>query len=296
MAENCYELYRMKNAPALQSYRLRPYRYLREHGIQIKADDYDVVLRGDILPEESVKVLRKRLEQGIASAKINTPITRCSEADTESSSLCISIGDVLAVTRDGITAAYYVDPTRLILIPDFFYMPAGGALITVDTENCPLDGRKGSWMTVDSMMIDRRLYFLMQSLDYGKDAPYVVIDEQGREYAADKDGFTETSIEQVRKVAAELAAQIAAPDIAPNQTKPKLEVWQQYLENGEYLRAAEITEEQNYNMIDGRANNREPRRSVIDRLQEKQGQVSARSPQAREIDPIDQGDENRIRK
>ena len=276
MAENCYELYRMKNAPGLQSYRLRPYRYLREHGVRIKADDYDLVLRGDILPEENAKDIRKRLEH-MAHEGREVPVrSGCADTedkDDEMASLCISIGDVLAVTREGITAAYYVDPTRLILIPDFFCMPADGALITVDTENCPLDGRKGSWMTVDSMMIDHRLYFLMQSMDYGRDAPYVVVDEQGREYAADKDGFTEVSIEQVRKVAAELAAQKAGPNITSNQTKPKLEVWQQYLENGEYLRAAEITEEQNYNMIDGKMNNRAPKRSVIERLQEKQTEV-----------------------
>ena len=56
--------------------------------------------------------------------------------------------------------------------------------------------------------------------------------------------------------------------------KPKLEVWQQYFENGEYLRAAEITEEQNYNMIDGTMNNRAPKRSVLERLQEKQEKVN----------------------
>jgi hypothetical protein len=57
-----------------------------------------------------------------------------------------------------------------------------------------------------------------------------------------------------------------------------------YLENGEYLRAAEISEEQNYDMIDGRNNNRpeqsvkEPKAndaraekpSVLERLKEKQ--------------------------
>ena len=37
--------------------------------------------------------------------------------------------------------------------------------------------------------------------------------------------------------------------------KPKLETYQKYYENGEYLRSAELTEEQNYNMIDGRINN-----------------------------------------
>jgi hypothetical protein len=37
--------------------------------------------------------------------------------------------------------------------------------------------------------------------------------------------------------------------------------WMKYLENGEYLRAAEISEEQNYDMIDGRKNN-QPEQSM----------------------------------
>lgn len=52
-----------------------------------------------------------------------------------------------------------------------------------------------------------------------------------------------------------------------------METWQKSYENGEYLRSAEITEEQNYNMIDGRMNNLpvKPRKigkriSVLDRL------------------------------
>ncbi len=35
-----------------------------------------------------------------------------------------------------------------------------------------------------------------------------------------------------------------------------MEIWQKYYENGEYLRTAEAYGEQNYDMIDGRANNR----------------------------------------
>ena len=60
--------------------------------------------------------------------------------------------------------------------------------------------------------------------------------------------------------------------------------WMKYLENGEYLRAAEISEEQNYNMIDGRNNNRVAKKeekttdekpSLLGRLKEKQEQLSA---------------------
>ena len=52
------------------------------------------------------------------------------------------------------------------------------------------------------------------------------------------------------------------------------------MKTGEYLRSAEITEEQNYNMIDGRINNlpNKPRKiggrvSVLDRLHLKQAEI-----------------------
>lgn len=40
---------------------------------------------------------------------------------------------------------------------------------------------------------------------------------------------------------------------------PSLENWQKSYENGEYLRSAEMAEEQNYSMIDGRMNNMPPK-------------------------------------
>ena len=66
--------------------------------------------------------------------------------------------------------------------------------------------------------------------------------------------------------------------------KPGMENWQKAYENGEYLRSAEMTEEQNYNMIDGRMNNlpNKPRRiggriSVLDRLHLKQEEIARKS-------------------
>ena len=68
------------------------------------------------------------------------------------------------------------------------------------------------------------------------------------------------------------------------QEKPHFENWQKSYENGEYLRSAEITEEQNYNMIDGRMNNlpSKPRKigqriSVLDWLHLKQAEIAKRS-------------------
>lgn len=63
-----------------------------------------------------------------------------------------------------------------------------------------------------------------------------------------------------------------------------MENWQKAFENGDYLRVAEMTEEQNYSFIDGRTNNLPPKRekagqrpSVLKRLHEKQAAIAARS-------------------
>ena len=76
----------------------------------------------------------------------------------------------------------------------------------------------------------------------------------------------------------------------PNQTqqlpeqqkkKPELANWHKVMDNGEYLRSAEMAEEANYNMIDGLMNNtpkkknkNAPRRSVLKRLRKHQQKIA----------------------
>ena len=278
MVDDYYELFKLKSDKQIEDRRFRSYRYLQEHGIGVRSYDYYLVLRGDVGDSENVKMLRERLEKELGSVEILRDRHIEPDDTQKSASPCIKVSDILSITKAGLTTAYYVDPTKLILLPVFFHQPSSGALITIDTDNYPLDGRKGSWMTIDTLRLNGRNLFLMQSKDYGRDAPYVIVDEAGKEIAADKNGFTEATIEQIRKSLKELESHQIANAISDPGKKPKLEVWQQYFENGEYLRAAEISEEQNYNMIDGTMNNRAPRRSVIKRLQEKQTEVGHMVP------------------
>ena len=296
MAAGYYELYQLKPVSENRELRYRPLRYLREHAHSVTIDNYESMLWGDLQSGENVKMLRERLEKDLSQQSQTGEDPSRNDGARDATSLCINIGDVIAVTTDGLTAAYYVDPTNLILLPDFFHQPASGALITIDSDNFPLDGRKGSWMTIDTLRIDGRNLFLMQSETYGRDAPYVVIDEHGRELAADKNGFTADTIERIRQSLKEMETEQALQVSQSRDKKPRLEVWQQYFENGEYLRAAEITEEQNYNMIDGTMNNRTSKRSILERLQEKQGQVSSISTPARFQDSQSIEDAERIRK
>ena len=84
---------------------------------------------------------------------------------------------------------------------------------------------------------------------YGKDVAYVVLDHKGNVLVdSTYNGFDDV-------VKQKILDSLHPP--VQEQTegyKPKLDNWQKYMENGEYLRSAEITEEANYNMIDGLKN------------------------------------------
>lgn len=116
---------------------------------------------------------------------------------------------------------------------------------------------------------------------YGFDAAWVVLDEDGKLVVDNVyNSFDEAFQKQIKEYLNPVQ-NITEPQ---KQEKPPLENWQKSYENGEYLRSAEITEEQNYNMIDGRMNNlpSKPRKigqriSVLDRLHLKQAEIAKRS-------------------
>ena len=40
-----------------------------------------------------------------------------------------------------------------------------GALITMETENYQIDGKKGNWIATDTIIIDRKQFYLMEHID-----------------------------------------------------------------------------------------------------------------------------------
>ena len=77
----------------------------------------------------------------------------------------------------------------------------------------------------------------------------MVVSEDGKVVTDESRGFDETTLQKIRDF-------MCPPEkTVPASEKSQMEQWQKFYENGEYLRSAEMTEEQNYNMIDGRLNN-----------------------------------------
>jgi len=291
MSLNQYAVYQLKPDAAVRPLRYKTYQYLTENHLRVDADHYHQVYLATLIGDQDPNGIRRQLEKKLPPKFMGN---------------ALNVSDVIAVTKEGISTAYYVDKDSLIVIPGFFRSNSSAALITMDTEGFVFEDRKGSWMATDETVIDGRQFFLMASEQYGRNAAFAVVDDQGRRAADDTvNGFDEKTVEQIRQY-------MNPPEVAQDKTvaeKPPMEIWQKYYENGEYLRSAEAYGEQNYDMIDGRTNNRskealakkEPenekvsagqeteqqgetkqpalsgkRKSVLQRLKEKQAEVAAR--------------------
>ena len=193
----------------------------------------------------------------------------------------ISVSDVLVLNKEGVITSYYVEKEGFIVIAGFIRNGSSSALISFDTTDFHIEGKEGSWLAFDSIIIDGKEFFLMEHTTYGSDAAWVVLDEDGKLVVDNVyNGFDEAVQKEIQEYLNPVQI-IAEPQ---KQENPPLENWQKSYENGEYLRSAEITEEQNYNMIDGRMNNlpSKPRKigqriSVLDRLHLKQEEIAKRS-------------------
>lgn len=263
MDVNQFSVYQIKNTPHTRQIRFRSYEALQKKGIQVRYENYEQVYISRMQHEDTPERIRARLKQ-------NRP--------KNFSGHSISVSDVLVLNHEGEVTAYYVEKEGFKVIAGFIRNSSTGSLLNFETTDFHIEGKAGSWLVLDTIIIEGREFFLMEHESYGADAAYVVLDRDGKVVADDnRNGFDIYTKQQIKAYVHQQEL-IPVPPI-PYQ-KPTLENWQKYLENGEYLRSAEISEEQNYNMIDGRNNNAAPKKervSVLSKLHQKQMGIAKRS-------------------
>ena len=196
--------------------------------------------------------------------------------------------------KEGVVTSYYVEKNGFIVLAGFIQNSSSGAVVSFDTTDFHIEVKEGSWLAFDSIIIDGKEFFLMEHEKYGKEAAWTVVDEAGKLIVDNVyDGFDQTVLQKIRDytdsrqpvmehIKQETSFGHTSMPSVSNTEKPSLENWQKYMENGEYLRSSEMEEEENYNMIDGRRNNKSPkgrkdRVSVLAKLRQKQAEIAKRS-------------------
>ncbi len=306
--ENQFEVYQMKQTPETRQIRFRSYQTLLEKGIRIRQEDYGRVYTGSLYPQDTPEGVKERLER---------------QPPRSFTGHSVSVSDVLVFYREGTVISYYVEKNGFTVIDDFIHKDSGssGTAVSIDTTNFKIEGKAGSWLAFDSIRLEGQEFFLMEHEAYGKEAAWVVVDGAGR-LAVDNvrngfDGEVRGKLEEYLRLSQpeteghckeEIWSQPVPAEAERTQTyqretgqhpkesgtdTPRLDNWQKCMENGEYLRSAEISGEQNYNLIDGQKNNgyktvpvakstppkKKPqgRPSVLAKLHKKQAEIAKRS-------------------
>ena len=297
--ENQFAVYQMKQTPETRQMRFRSYQMLQEKGIQVRQEDYEQVYAGNLYPQDTPEGIRERLGS-------QPP---CSFAGHS-----ISVSDVLVLNRAGTIIYYYVEKNGFTVIEDFIKKKSSssGSAVSIDTVNFQIEGKAGNWLAFDSIRLEEKEFFLMEHETYGKEAAWVVVDGAGK-LAVDnvRNGFDQEVKKKLEEYLHPTQTEEKGQEVIRQQSdsagwenpqpyqerdrtdKSRLDNWQKYMENGEYLRSAEISGEQNYDMIDGRKNNgykalstannmlnpKKPqgRQSVLAKLHKKQAEIAQRS-------------------
>ena len=214
----------------------------------------------------------------------------------------LEVSDVLVLNRDGEISCYYIDDDYPQYLAGFIRMNTSGTLITMDTDNYQIEGKKGNWVASDSIIIDGKQFYLMEHQEYRSQAAGVILDAYGRLIVEEcLKGFDEETKQKIHEYIQQNMLQNTPPKMEQRRQQ-RLEYYQKFYQNGMYERSRESGTEANYDMVDGMVNNqkkisqraadtqtnrktfqnqikRKPqkRRSVIKRLREKQIAIAVKS-------------------
>ena len=262
-------VYQVKETPEYRDVRFRSYEKLRSEGKSVSIENYQQVYIGRIQPGETPADIKIRLQK---------------QRPKNFKGHSIGCSDVLVITDEGKTTAYYINKDGFIIVPEFLTIKSSSdTRLSIDTTGYEIEGKKGTWLAQDYILMNEKKWFLMEHEEYGTRAAYVILSEDGAVVMNDcYNGFDEEARRNIQN--------FMQQQMQPNQTqqlpeqqkkKPELANWQKVMDNGEYLRSAEMAEEANYNMIDGLMNNtpkkknkNAPRRSVLKRLRKHQQKIA----------------------
>ena len=278
-------VYQVKDTPEYRDVRFRSYEKLKREGRTVQIENYQQAYIGRIQPGETPADIKRRLQK---------------QRPKNFKGHSIGCSDVIVITDDGKTTAYYVNKDGFIIIPEFLTIKSSSdTRLSIDTTGYEIEGKKGTWLAQDYILMNEKKWFLMEHEEYGTRAAYVILSEEGAVVMNDcYNGFDEEARRNIQnfmqqqaeqapeqKKQQEMQAQSQTGQLQSGETqkkKPELTNWQKVMDNGEYLRSAEMAEEANYNMIDGLMNNTSkkkdknaPRRSVLKRLHNHQKKIAS---------------------
>lgn len=164
------------------------------------------------------------------------------------------VSGVLVLNKNGEISYYYVDENYPQYLAGFIRINTSGALITMETENYQIDGKKGNWIATDTIIIDGKQFYLMEHQVYRAQAQGVILDAYGKMVVEECKKFDEKTKQKIHDY---IQQQVPLNPVEQlkQDGKIRLEHYQKFYQNGTYERSRESGTEANYDMVDGLVNN-----------------------------------------
>ena len=277
MKLNQFAVYRVDQQTAGKALWHLPYQEARQQNVSITVENYLLVSIHEMQENEKVADIWKRTKK------------QC------------EVSDVLVLNKNGEISCYYVDENYPQYLAGFIRINTSGALITMETENYQIDGKKGNWIATDTIIIDGKQFYLMEHQVYRNQAQGVILDAYGKMVVEECKKFDEKTKQKIHNYIQQQAP-LNSVEQLKQDGKIRLEHYQKFYQNGTYERSRESGTEANYDMVDGLVNNQKrnqektfdarsnkqtsrneqdnkpkKRRSVIKRLHQKQIAIARRS-------------------
>ena len=207
-----------------------PYQEARQQNVSITVENYRLVSIHEMQENEKVADIWKRTKN------------QC------------EVSDVLVLNKNGEISCYYVDENYPQYLAGFIRINTSGALITMETENYQIDGKKGNWIATDTIIIDGKQFYLMEHQVYRDQAQGVILDAYGKMVVEECKKFDEKTKQKIHDY---IQQQVPLNPVEQlkQDGKIRLEHYQKFYQNGTYERSRESGTEANYDMVDGLVNN-----------------------------------------
>lgn len=207
-----------------------PYQEAIHQNVPITVENYRLISIHEIQENEKVADIWKRMKK------------QC------------EVSDVLVLNQDGEISCYYVDENYPQYLAGFIRINASGALITMETENYQIDGKKGKWIATDTIIIDGKQFYLMEHQVYRNQAQGVILDAYGKMVVEECKKFDEKIKQKIHDY---IQQQVPLNPVEQlkHDGKIRLEHYQKFYQNGTYEQNRESGTEANYDTVDGLVNN-----------------------------------------
>ena len=173
MKLNQFAVYRVDQQTTGKALWHLPYQEARQQNVSITVENYRVISIHEMQEEEKVADIWKRTKN------------QC------------EVSDVLVLNKNGEISCYYVDENYPQYLAGFIRINTSGALITMETENYQIDGKKGNWIATDTVIIDGKQFYLMEHQVYRDQAQGVILDAYGKMVVEECKKFDEKTREEL---------------------------------------------------------------------------------------------------